>query len=296
MGEKWEVAKIDLAQRFLDRCKTSPPAGPALSLKDASRLVTHMIDDPYNMMGDQGDNMHTRIPLVYKEHGLLSLEIFGEWLKETCYMALKKEEMGIAPSPIASLDLQALKEGKYRLDPMRKGTEFLKRRFILVEYGGERRVVPFREVKDYHVRVGRSTQDQDDPRMNIARCIGLMWDTMGTNPEAAAFLQRAIDNAVAQAIVRGIHETEEAVWAGIGDFMLNDEFVLGRAFRWGMAPEELLGALGLKGVSIEHIREKFLKRDSEYEHRYSFRSDRAPSYEGIAFSGPAWIPPDRTFY
>jgi len=128
------------------------------------------------------------------------------------------------------------------------------------------------------VRVGRTTQDQVDPTRCIARCVGLLWDTMGTNPDAESFLVDAIAFCVTKL------PSDPTLIDRIRTFMLDDDFVGGRAYRWSVTAQDLIRALdGSSGffVNMEFIKDFFLLRDPVYDVKYRQSSNRLPTRDNI---------------
>jgi len=224
----------------------------------------------------QGDDIATRTPGDFVP--FLGITAFRDWLDEKYHMTFK--EMEVRTSFFSYLD--ASQRPKYRV--LIPGIKFLKRRFIKYNWRGSTRVAPFREAPDYFVRVGRSTQDQSDPRKCIARCIGLLWDTMGTNPEAENLLIRAVQHCVTCLEV----EVDTPAWtdlvAQIREIVATDEYVAGRAHRWSITSEVISESVsGSSGwfVNMAFVRDKFLLRNAAYDHQYESSPDREPTRDHI---------------
>jgi len=86
---------------------------------------------------------------------------------------------------------------------LREGVVFLQRRFIRIPVAGGSEIVPFRPARDYWGRVGRGTGvppsdgSVDDELTVMAyyrmRWVGLLYDTMETNPQASQFVRACLE-------------------------------------------------------------------------------------------------------
>jgi hypothetical protein len=217
----------------------------------------------------QGDDIIMRTPKEFVQY--FGLEAFEAWMKAKYGMTFK--DKGISTTFHSDLHRVA---GKILVK--RPGLKFLKRRFVYCTYRGIKTLCPFRPVEDYYVRVGRTTQDQEDPARCIARCVGLLWDTMGTNPDAESFLVDAIAFCTSKLPV------DPQLIERIRAFMLDDEFVGGRAYRWAVTARDLTRALDSSSgffVNMEFIKDFFLLRDPIYDVKYRQSSNRLPTRENI---------------
>jgi hypothetical protein len=261
--------------------------------------LRHAREDIYLIFKVQGDDVFQRTPCYYVKY--LGSRAFNAWLKKYYGMFFKPEEHHITDDPVSYLDLGLIKEGKWRLK--KRGNKFLKRYFVWAKYNGKRMLVPFREATDYFVRMGRSVIDQNDPLVFLVRAVGLLWDTMGTNPEAEGFLKRAIVDGLSaytwylDRVGLPAPLDEDEIWERVRNRLLDDEWAAGRAYRWSISVEELSSAVGLHGVSMAVIRDKFLGWDPAADRKFEFRNDRLPTRDNIGLhppnTHPEWFTSER---
>jgi len=145
--------------------------------------------------------------------GIVTLSGYKKFVKDCFHMEIKPSACGEYNTLYSKLDEfgnYVLKdwyfEGKmYRIPT---GPVFLKRRFIEHIFpSGNKRCVPVRETKEYYGRVGRSISQIENGLIELSRIHGLMFDTMGTNKQAYAFLSFCRQRIIEE--MRGINITDK---------------------------------------------------------------------------------------
>ena len=95
------------------------------------------------------------------------------------------DTLGGEPSPLLTI-ISVTDDGGPRSIIVREGPEFLKRRFVRLRFEGEEKVMPWRHEDDMYTKscisANRQRLAQEGPDIMSGKFLGLMIDTMATNP------------------------------------------------------------------------------------------------------------------
>jgi len=194
-----------------------------------------------------------RYPTKYAPY--LTLDEFDKFLGRYD-MKLKEGSVEVSDTPLAKV------LPDWSVDPKNAGITWLKRKIVR---GHHTKYMPFRDVRDYYIRVGRSVQPQVDQHIALGRVYGLMWDTFGTNMKAWRFLEAAAKALRAYFAQEKLPIIPEA----LREAMMNKEgYLWGRAYRYNIDPALLVEHTPLDGPNIQKVQDMFLRGKSHPEASY----------------------------
>jgi len=175
-GDSWIMAMLFFL--YIEYIKGISP-GSALYIQQC--LVARFI-----MIIIYGDDHVWCCPRVLRH--IINAESFAYFLKNYCGMELRdyKEYDRF----LSEVDLTT---GIFRY----KGPKFLKRYFIASNIPGSAPVLPYKPYLETSVRLCAVPEEEGYPGL-ILKCIGLMWDLMGTNPIGSQVCRSAYNFALAR--------------------------------------------------------------------------------------------------